>query len=273
MGCQSGRSLLDRALLQPPLDQCSTGAPWCLCAQCAARVQALQGYLSSSEISDDLSPSLSATTYSLQGNSHTRPHKAYLSCTLCASAAATSALHNIPPLKGKASQLQHEHTCLLRSASRWPQPRACRICSSICASFLSGLLNLSIYTIIREVSVYPGVSPGFAFLLSRAAGRALQVVQRLSGGGGRCLLCFGGGGRGEMQIAAADRGRACARVSYKGTGTPLLHFSPSALRTGTPQIAGRRLSLSQAAGSSQRGFHPPLSSQIVSFAPLIARQI
>ena len=117
-------------------------------------------------------------------------------------------------------------------------------------------------TINRDLSVYPGVSPGYAILLSRAAGRALQVVQRPSEDGGRCLLCFGGGGRGEMQIAAAERGRACARVSYKGTGTSLLHFSPSALRTGTPQIAGRWLSHSQAAGSSQRGFHPGAKSSL-----------
>ena len=75
-------------------------------------------------------------------------------------------------------------------------------------------------------------------------------------------LLWGRGGRGDA-VPGADCGRACAGVCYKEAGTSLLHFSPPAPPTGSPQIAGRRLSHSQAAGSSQRGFYPPLRSQIV----------
>ena len=137
---------------------------------------------------------------------------------------------------------------------------------------LSIIINTSVLLTMKCRSVYPGVFPGFAFLRPRAAGRALQVAQRLSEDGGRCLLSFGGGGRGEMQIAAADRGRACAGVCSEEAGTSLLHFSPPARPTDSSQVAGRRLSAQPGCRVFSTGILLTSQEPKRPFAPFIARQ-
>ena len=119
--------------------------------------------------------------------------------------------------------------------------------------------------------VYPGVSPGFVFLQSRAAGRALGVVQRPSRGWKRCLLCSAGGGRGEMQIAAADRGRARTGECCEGMGTSEAQLSPSAPARALPRLQpDTRKRLYRTAcwqqGLHNGGFPPTFRGQIV---PLI----
>ena len=68
-------------------------------------------------------------------------------------------------------------------------------------------------------------------------------------GGDRALLCFGGGGRGVLQIAAAECVRACAGVCYKGRGTSRAQLSPSAPHGQSPDCSPQaQAQLSQAAG-------------------------
>ena len=95
--------------------------------------------------------------------------------------------------------------------------------------------------------------------------------------GGRCKWCrgcqrtgadacfaLGAGGAGRcksrLPIAAAPAQGCAIKKGASHCCTSALLPSPP---TGSPQIAGRRLSHSQAAGSSQRGFYLPLRSQIV----------
>ena len=99
-----------------------------------------------------------------------------------------------------------------------------------------------------------GFFQGLCFLRPRAASRALGVMQRLSEAGGRCVLCFGGGGRGEMQIATAKPGCACAGVYCEGTGTSLAQLRPSAPARAVPRLQHGQLSHSPALQGLLSGF-------------------